>query len=454
MSKPQPIAQPKRRAPQAERAETVGDFILWDDVFPALGLRNRFGRESWIVQTRIRGSSVRRSLGAVTKLTRSAARQAAAALIAALAEERAAVTCPETTLGSFLLRWLTDCAGQWKPATYGAHASGALTHILPPLGARPVAALTVREVADWYAALPGSSGSKTRHLAVLSGMMRHAELIGLRAPGTNPCAGMRRKVSGFTATVLRAKDYARLGQALEARAASAPMRVAFIRFLTLTGCRRGEALELRWDWIDGNRAALPDAKAGPRAIWLGTPALELLAALPRTGDLVFGADDKPLSLATLQSLWHEIRAEIGLGTLRLHDLRHSFATAAVSAGEPLRTVAGLLGHSDLAITEGYSHLADDTLRKAAAGVGSYLNATLSGKGRPSNGFPRPKAPQKPTAPARLPEPQGGIPRAALQGFAKSRLSLPAYCAAAGLDLVAFRRALAAENKRSGRRAGK
>jgi hypothetical protein len=177
------VAQPKQRTPHPERAETVGDFILWDEVFPALNLRNRFGRESWIVQTRIRGSSVRGSLGVVSKLTRSAARQAAAALIAALAEERAAATCPETTLGSFLVRWLTDCAGQWKPATCGAHTSGALTHILPQLGARPVAALTAREVADWYAVLPGSPGSKTRHLAVLSGMMRHAELIGLRAPG-------------------------------------------------------------------------------------------------------------------------------------------------------------------------------------------------------------------------------------------------------------------------------
>jgi hypothetical protein len=72
MSKPQPIAQPKRRTPQPERAETVGDFIFWDEIFPALGLRNRFGRESWIVQTRIRGSSVRRSLGAVNASRRLA----------------------------------------------------------------------------------------------------------------------------------------------------------------------------------------------------------------------------------------------------------------------------------------------------------------------------------------------------------------------------------------------
>jgi hypothetical protein len=174
MSKPQPIAQPKRRTPQPERAETVGDFIFWDEIFPALGLRNRFGRESLIVQTRIRGSSVRRSLGAVTKLTRSAARQAAAALMAALAADHATATCPRTTLSSVSDRWLTDSAGQWKPATYRAHISGARTHILPRLGARPVSALTAREVTDWFAALPGAPGSESMHPPLVLPLNRSA----------------------------------------------------------------------------------------------------------------------------------------------------------------------------------------------------------------------------------------------------------------------------------------
>jgi hypothetical protein len=184
MSKPQLIAQPKQRAPQPERAETVGDFILWDEIFPALGLRNRFGRESWIVQTRIRGSSVRRSLGAVSTLIRSAARQAAAALIAALAEERATATRPATTLASFLARWLTDSAGQWKPATYRAHISGARTHILPRLGARPVSALTAREVTDWFAALPGAPGSESMHPPLVLPLNRSA-----CAASPSPCSG-------------------------------------------------------------------------------------------------------------------------------------------------------------------------------------------------------------------------------------------------------------------------
>ncbi|PTE19778.1 hypothetical protein C5F48_21090 [Cereibacter changlensis JA139] len=459
MSRPQHAAPaPRRPAPQTLPAsgDRVGDFILWDDELSGLGLRHRFGRQTWIVQARIGGTSVRRSLGAAPTLTREAARRAAAAILETLRAERASATCPATTIASFAERWLADCAGQWKARTHRAHTRGVRNHILPRLGARPVAAITAEEVADWFAALPCAPGTSTRLLAVLSGMMRHAELTGLRPPGTNPCAGMRRKASGFTATVLRAKDYARLGRALDARADTAPMLTALIRFLALTGCRRGEALALRWDWIDGTRAALPDAKAGPRSIWLGTPALELLASLHRTSDLVFCENDKPLRASALDKLWREIRTELRLGDLRLHDLRHSFATTAVSAGEPLRTVGGLLGHSDLAITEGYTHLADDTLRKAAESVGAFLSATLEGKERTVAPPAKPAAAQRRQ---RAPQPSAGstrtgMPAALVQGFARSRLLLPAYCAAHGLDPVLFRRALTAENKRRERRAGK
>nr|WP_255469764.1 tyrosine-type recombinase/integrase [Paracoccus sp. FO-3] len=202
---------------------------------------------------------------------------------------------------------------------------------------------------------------------------------------------------------------------------------------------------MRWDWIDGPRAALPDAKAGPRAIWLGTPALDLLASLPRTGDLVFGHDDEPVSTARLAKLWREIRTAIRMPTLRLHDLRHSFATTAVSAGEPLRTVAGLLGHSDLAITEGYTHLADDTLRRAAASVGKHLNDTLTRKGR---------QPAKSAKTAKPPVSCPAIPPHLLREYKRSRLLIPAFCDKHGLEPKLFWKAVKADLARVRKEAGK
>lgn len=433
MTRPQTAAAPKHPpAPLGRDDDPLADVVTWDGELPTLGLRNRFGKESWIVQARIGGRSTRRTLGVASSLTREAARQAAAAVLDGLRAERAeAAISPDTTMAAFAERWLADCAGQWKPETLVGHRHGVTGYILPSLGETPVAALTAEDVAGWFAALPCAPGGRNRVLAVLSGMMRHAELLGLRAPGSNPCAGMRRKKSSFTATVLRAKDYARLGRALDAREGQEPMLVALIRFLALTGCRRGEAAALRWDWIDGPRAALPDAKAGPRSIWLGTPALDLLASLPRTGDLVFGQDDTPVSTPRLDKLWHEIRTAIRVPGLRLHDLRHSFATTAVSAGEPLRTVAGLLGHSDLTITEGYTHLADDTLRKAAASVGKHLNDTLTRKGR------QPAKPVKAARAAAPPVSQPAIPPQLLREYKRSRLLIPAFCEKHGLDPKLF-----------------
>lgn len=450
MTQQQIAAAPKHPPlPRRRDNEPLADAIAWDDEFPALGLRNRFGKESWIVQARIGGRSTRRTLGAASSLTREAARQAATAVLDALRAERAgAAISPDTTVAAFAERWLADCAGQWKPATLVGHRYGIKGHILPHLGEKPVAALTPEDVADWFAALPRSPGGRNRVLAVLSGMMRHAELVGLRTPGTNPCAGMRRKKSGFTATVLRAKDYARLGRALDAREGQEPLLVALIRFLALTGCRRGEATALRWDWIDGPRAALPDAKAGPRSIWLGTPALDFLASLPRTDDLVFGQDDEPISIARLAKLWLEIRTTIKMPTLRLHDLRHSFATTAVSAGEPLRTVAGLLGHSDLAITEGYTQLADDTLRRAAASVGKHLNDTLARKGR------QPAKLVKATRPAKPPASSPAIPPHLLREYKRSRLLIPAFCDKHGLDPKLFWKAVKADLAHRRKEAGK
>lgn len=441
------------------------DFVTWDNEVSGLGLRNRFGKESWIVQTRIDGRSVRRALGVGSSLTRESARLAASAVLEALHTERAAqVVRTDATVSQLADRWLKDCAGQWKPSTLTSHRHGMNNHIVPTLGEKPVTELTPEDIADWFAALPCAPGGRNRLLAVLSGMMRHAEIMGLRAPGTNPCAGMRRKKSGFIATVLRPKDYARFGRALDARDKAAPLLVALIRFLALTGCRRGEAESLRWDWIDGPRAALPDAKAGPRSIWLGTPALDLLASLPRTGALVFGQDDKPVSTALLDKLWREIRTAIRMPTLRLHDLRHSFATTAVSAGEPLRTVAGLLGHSDLAITEGYTQLAEDTLRNAAASVGEHLNEALTRKGgKPGDPvltvLPT-KAPNRQTAaapdsrPATPPVRTPAIPPHLVREYRQSRLLIPAFCEKHGQDPKLFWKAVKADFTRRRKEANK
>lgn len=278
-------------APERERVE-------WDDAVKGLGLRDRGGAERrWIVQTKIGGVKLKRTLRPERSRSREEARAMARVLLAELRGEAPPAVAappafdPATTVAEFAPRFLADCAGLWKPSTADQHGESLRLYVLPVLGDLRLAELTRPDVVSWRAALPVAAGTANRALAVLSGLCRHAELIGTRPPGSNPCAGLRRRKSTFKARYLTEAEYRRLGDGLRSLAATRPETAALIRFLALTGCRRDEARLLRWDWIEGGRAALPDSKAGPRAIWLAGPARALLAARPRTCGFVFARDE-------------------------------------------------------------------------------------------------------------------------------------------------------------------
>ena len=238
-------------------------------------------------------------------------------------------------------------------------------------------AVTAREVRAWFDALSlRGAGTANRTLAVLSSLMQHAEMLGLRPDHSNPCRGLRRRRSGFEAHYLSDAEFAALGRVLDAAASTHPMAVAMVRFLLFTGARRSEALRLRWEHVHGGRAVLPDTKTGPRTIWLATPARAVLAEVPRRAGCpwVFAsAGGEPV---TLDPAWHAIRRAAGLDRLRLHDLRHSHAGVAVNGGLDLRIVAGLLGHADIKTTLGYAPLAEAPVFAAADRVSGRLASML------------------------------------------------------------------------------
>ena len=147
-------------------------------------------------------------------------------------------------------------------------------------------------------------------------MMRHAETLGLRPAGSNPCAGRRRHRSTFSARYLSARDLRRLVVALDQAAEAEPVQVACIRFLLLTGARRSEALALEWPMIEGDRAILPDSKTGPKCLWLATPVRRLLAGLVRieVSPLVFVRPCGRGLGSSLERVWY--RGARGCGARR------------------------------------------------------------------------------------------------------------------------------------------
>ncbi|MFN3213715.1 MAG: tyrosine-type recombinase/integrase [Henriciella sp.] len=370
-------------SPTSNTKAISADRFEWDSEVPRLALRHRQDRQpAWYIQICVDGRNLRRSIGPKASLNLDQARDIARTLIAELTGQAAPVPLvpdkPTATVAEFAERFLAHGTPNWKPATLKAHRSLLACSVLPQFGFREVGSINAQEVASWFSQSQASQGSRNRALAVLSGMMRHAEILGLRTPGSNPCQGLRRRKNQFQVHQLSREDYGRLGEALKRIKDTEPVVVALIRFLALTGCRKSEARLLRWDMLDANRAALPDSKTGPRAIWLGKAALELLSEQPLLSEFVFSIKGKPVSPARIAKVWAIIREDIGLPSLRLHDLRHGFASIAISSGEALRTVSGLLGHSELQTTAGYAKFAEAPVRQAAERVALHLERTLAG----------------------------------------------------------------------------
>ena len=357
------------------------EAVMWDSAAPGLGLRAQpSGHKSWIVHRPCNGSVVRRTLGPFDALTVEDARHAARAVIAEAEAGDAATTVPTVpTVRAFARVFLADCAERWKPATRENYAGTVRRWILPAFGNRPVDAIGPKDMRTWRDGITATrSGSANWALAAMSSLMKHAETLGLRPEDSNPCRGLRRRKTGFEAHYLTDHEFAALGQALDGAEAEHSVAVVALRFLLYTGARKSEALRLRWKHVHGDRAVLPDSKTGPRTIWLASPARAVLAALPRRNDCPWVFASRRGNPLKVDTAWKAVREAARLGTLRIHDLRHSHAAVAVNGGEGLRVVAGLLGHADIATTFGYAHLAEGSVFDAAHRVSRGLAAMLDG----------------------------------------------------------------------------
>ena len=192
---------------------------------------------------------------------------------------------------------------------------------------------------------------------------------------------------------LTGEEFRRLGRVLaeaQTRKGVSVHAVAAIRLLLLTGCRKGEILNLRWDEVDleANELRLPDTKTGPRRISLSPEAAGVLAAIPRVPDnpFVIPGKVKGRPMRNLNDPWDIVCESAGLTDMRIHDCRHSYASRALALGESLPMIGRLLGHSQVETTARYAHLARDSVHEAAVRVSDSIAADILGEGwRPASG---------------------------------------------------------------------
>ena len=333
------------------------------------------GRVRYFIHAQHQGRRLWKTLGAAEAMNADEARSRATALLAAFRQGEDAPALPEDTLFEAVAEEVFHrYARHWKPRTLEVNRGYYRNQILPWFRGRLIADITRNDVQDWFASLHATPTAADRSAPVLSVILRQAELYGYRPEDSNPCKGIKRYRRQGRERFLSAREIRRLAAVLAHQESARPLQVALIRLLLLTGCRKSELLTLDWTCYREGNLFLRDSKTGPRTVWLSSAAREVLDSLPRRTRWVFPSAraGRPQPLHTIDGFWYRIRAEAGLRDVRLHDLRHTYASIALTHGETVLTIGKLLGHNDPGTTLKYTHLADTTVREAADAVGAVL----------------------------------------------------------------------------------
>ena len=280
------------------------------------------------------------------------------------------------TLTAFALTEYLPYAQQHKRSA-NADESKLRVHLLPRFGSRPLNDITTRDLQLYLGEFKGSHCAATanRHLSLLSKLFKLA--VQWERIAKNPCQGIKKfQENNQRERFLSQDEIQRMFQAMETE----PNRVivAALKFLLLTGVRREEALQAKWEFVDLERGTLflPDTKSGKsRTVILNPDALTLLQEQPRQAGNPYVFPGKVAGKALNNPIkgFHRILKAAGIENLRIHDLRHSFASLAVNSGATLYQVQHLLGHASSQTTQRYAHLADSTLREASGGVAALVN---------------------------------------------------------------------------------
>jgi integrase len=401
-----------KRAVDSLEPKDGKEAILWDAEVRGFGVRvQQGGTKTYILQYRT--ASVRRapqrrlSIGKHgSPWTPDTARIEAKRLLAEIAagrdpqaarkEERKALTFSELTD-----LYISEGVSHKKPSTLRADLGRIEHHLKPLLGkvrADRVGRAEIERMRDAVAGgktaekvekrqagsiATGGKGAAAQCVALAATIFTFAISRGLCI--NNPARGVKkasvRKVERF----LSEAEIARLAAAIDAEAARSgnPYPAAAMKLLMLTGCRRGEIVNLRWEHVDFERECLrlPDSKTGAKVVYLNAPARAVIQELPRMagnprvipGMRVEGAGP------ALDKVWFRVRQAAGLDDVRMHDLRHSFASVGAAGGLSLPIIGALLGHKHAATTARHAHLSADPLRAANDAVGTRIAAAMSRK---------------------------------------------------------------------------
>jgi integrase len=379
------------RLVKALEPPSTGNKITWDAETSGFGVRaTAAGVKSFVLQYRnLEGRSRRLTIGRYPDWTVAAARaeskqikrDVAAQGIDPLGKRQAVRQAP--TVADLAEHFIAEYLPGLRPRSRKDYADRIKLHVVPAIGSLKVAGVTPGDIRGLKLKLQATPITANRVLAITSKMFSFAVGEGYRPNLDNPVKGIARFIEDRRERFLSQTELARLSGALVEHKPN--LHANLVRFLLLTGARSGEAMQARWDEFDFQRRVWvkPSAHTKQKSshtVPLSAPALELLAALPRTTEWLFPSRQGG-HLTSIKTSWGQIRRAADLPWLRLHDLRHQFASVLVSGGATLPMIGALLGHTTPQMTARYAHLFDEPLREATELVGRAISRAEQAAGR-------------------------------------------------------------------------
>ena len=344
------------------------DIDYYDEDLKGFGVRIRpSGRRTYFVMMRHKCVMRRFTIGSHGSVTPELARLKAKQIISDLAIDKNPTEVEEAVRNSVTVRSLGErfieeyVPCHLKPSTQGEYKRCVEIFINPEIGTMKLVSVERADIAKIHHQLRHIPYQANRVLGVLSIMFNLAESWSLRPLNSNPCRGVKKYKEKKRERFLNREELSRLGEALRVEEEFAPSAVACIRLLLLTGCRLGEVQTLKWAYLDLDTclAFLPDSKTGRKTLYLGSVAVKLLKSIPRrtSNPYVIVGDIDGHHLTDMQKPWRRIRKLADLTDVRIHDLRHTFASSGVALGQGLPIIGRLLGHTQPQTTARYAHLA-------------------------------------------------------------------------------------------------
>lgn len=387
-------------------------YIVWDEARKGFGLRVEIsGLKSFIVRYRAAGGGRNAParemvIGRFDTWKADDARKEAGKILNQVdagqdpGADRTRKRTELTVVGLCEL-YLREGTANKKASTLAIDKGRIERHIMPLLGKKLVSEVDSRDIKRFMqdvakgktkadiktkfrgrAIVEGGKGTAARTVGLLGGIFSFAVEEKMRVD--NPVRGVKRYQDNRGERFLSAIELASLGDAIRKVEAQGGNKsaIAIIRLLTFSGARKSEITKLKWQEVDFERSCLrlADSKSGAKVVPLGPPALAILADLKPSHEspFVFPAESGGSAFQGTEKVWRKVRLAAGLGALRIHDLRHSFASAGLLAGDNLAIIGKLLGHADVKTTARYAHLADDPVKQAATRISNSIAAAMSG----------------------------------------------------------------------------